>query len=457
MEDGRGDHYWDDAEGQLTDAYYGAVDPANNPNNPVRIDYFPYDELGNRVNWNFLANRGWTSFGRRDNRLNQYVSWAPVSNIYYDDNYPGLSSPGNGVVMADGYITASYNALNQPTAIWAAGYGNNFQWFGYDPLGRCVKRWMGPVDGSAASAPMYFVYDGWNLVQEGTTPWSPTRFYIQGGRVDEIVQSYNSGTGLLAYHYYDASGHCTLLTDGQGTIKEQYYYDAFGLPRIYDAAGTYVGYSPHGNRFLFTGREWLSDLHLYDYRNRLYQPELGRFMQPDPKEFAAGDYNLYRYCHNDPVNHTDPFGLEFFPRDAKEVDVIKGEPSLSGLTVPDLKLSIQMLRAADGFLLQSKVDVIILRQEVATTIHGRPLSREGIDQLKMHEEKHETKAKEWHDANQNKIPRGPFKTSEAATQAATKAGDRLKADFDREMEADHNHKPDSVWKRTLEQDKLKVR
>src|SRR6266404_4514951 len=65
-----------------------------------------------------------------------------------------------------------------------------------------------------------------------------------------------------------------------------------------------------GNRFLFTGREYLGDLKLYDYRNRMYQPELGRFMQPDPKEFGAGDYNLYRYCHNDPVNRSDPMGLE---------------------------------------------------------------------------------------------------------------------------------------------------
>jgi uncharacterized protein RhaS with RHS repeats len=40
----------------------------------------------------------------------------------------------------------------------------------------------------------------------------------------------------------------------------------------------------------------------------MYQPELGRFLQPDPKQFAAGDYNLYRYCHN-PVNKVDPFGL----------------------------------------------------------------------------------------------------------------------------------------------------
>jgi len=41
----------------------------------------------------------------------------------------------------------------------------------------------------------------------------------------------------------------------------------------------------------------------------MYQPELGRFLQPDPKQFAAGDYNLYRYCHNDPVNRSDPSGL----------------------------------------------------------------------------------------------------------------------------------------------------
>jgi RHS repeat-associated protein len=67
--------------------------------------------------------------------------------------------------------------------------------------------------------------------------------------------------------------------------------------------------SAWGNRFLFTGREYLSELKLYDYRNRMYQPELGRFLQPDPKEFGAGDYNLYRYCHNDPINKTDPFGL----------------------------------------------------------------------------------------------------------------------------------------------------
>jgi RHS repeat-associated protein len=63
------------------------------------------------------------------------------------------------------------------------------------------------------------------------------------------------------------------------------------------------------DRFLFTGRERIKEWRVYDFRNRHYLPELGRFIQPDPKEFEAGDYNLYRYCHNDPVNHSDPTGM----------------------------------------------------------------------------------------------------------------------------------------------------
>ena len=33
-------------------------------------------------------------------------------------------------------------------------------------------------------------------------------------------------------------------------------------------------------------------------------------MSEDPKLFDAGDYNLFRYCHNDPLDLTDPMGLE---------------------------------------------------------------------------------------------------------------------------------------------------
>jgi RHS repeat-associated protein len=131
---------------------------------------------------------------------------------------------------------------------------------------------------------------------------------VHGGRVDEIVAS--QAGGVWYNHHYDARGHCIMLTSTSGNIVEQYDYDAFGFPYFYNAAGGKQGSQVYGNRFLFTGREWLSNLRIYDFRNRQYQPELGRFLQPDPKQFAAGDYNLYRYCHNDPINRTDPTGLE---------------------------------------------------------------------------------------------------------------------------------------------------
>jgi hypothetical protein len=38
-------------------------------------------------------------------------------------------------------------------------------------------------------------------------------------------------------------------------------------------------------------------------------------MSEDPKLFDAGDYNLFRYCHNDPVDNVDPMGLADEPLD----------------------------------------------------------------------------------------------------------------------------------------------
>jgi RHS repeat-associated protein len=311
MEDGRGDRYEYDEEGQLKKASYRAATPESSPTGALRSDEFQYDELGNRAGTNWVASRGVMNFERKDNGLNQYRGWWPYSITNYDDDLEGWGEPGeaNGVMMQDGWITASFTALNQPMGMWSPAYNGtaNNMWFGYDPLGRCVKRWKGP---EAAGTPgynpaTYFYYDGWNMVQEGLSAASTDRTYVYGGRVDEIVASQVSG--VWYNHHYDAQGNAILLSSTTGGLVEQYDYDAFGWPYFYNAIGGKGG-NPK-TRFLFTGREWINDMRLYDYRHRMYQPELGRFLQPDPKQFEAGDYNIYRYCHNDPVNRSDPFGL----------------------------------------------------------------------------------------------------------------------------------------------------
>jgi RHS repeat-associated protein len=59
---------------------------------------------------------------------------------------------------------------------------------------------------------------------------------------------------------------------------------------------------------LYTGREFLKEAKLYDYRNRVYSAELGRFLQTDPIRFDAGDGNLYRYVGNRVTVWIDPDG-----------------------------------------------------------------------------------------------------------------------------------------------------
>ena len=58
------------------------------------------------------------------------------------------------------------------------------------------------------------------------------------------------------------------------------------------------------------GSQYLPETGLYDMRNRFYSPALNRFLQTDPIGFAGDALNLYRYCGNDPVDRSDPMGLE---------------------------------------------------------------------------------------------------------------------------------------------------
>ncbi len=102
-------------------------------------------------------------------------------------------------------------------------------------------------------------------------------------------------------------------TPGQTPILEYYRYDVFGQPAIYGPDNQVRQASLYSNRFLFTGREYNANFGFYEYRARAYHPSLGRFMSEDPKLFDAGDYNLFRYCHNDPIDFTDPMGLDYGP------------------------------------------------------------------------------------------------------------------------------------------------
>ena len=267
-----------------------------NPQTASRTVTYSYDPAGNRTIVLDSVNRN-TSY--TPNSLNQYtaVNGTAVTNgsEHEISEYQGL----HYTYINDERLT-SVNG----------GFGISYQ-LAYDALGRCVTR---TVNGTQGNITTYYIYDGEKPILEYRSNGQIVR-NLYGKGVDEILMrtdpSVNGGAAF--YCQQDHEGSVTYLTNVSGSVIEKYKYDVFGAPTFYNESGTQIPVSSYNNRFLFTGREYTAGFGFYEYRARAYHPGLGRFMSEDPKLFDAGDYNLFRYCHNDPIDFTDPMGLDAVP------------------------------------------------------------------------------------------------------------------------------------------------
>jgi RHS repeat-associated protein len=110
--------------------------------------------------------------------------------------------------------------------------------------------------------------------------------------------------GTDRYFHEDWLGSSRYLSDGTGEgFPTAYRFDAFG--GLTAQAGPDSTSAKWGG-----GQGYQSDgpLGLQLLGARYYDPEVGRFISPDPIGFAGG-LNLYNYCYGDPVNYSDPSGL----------------------------------------------------------------------------------------------------------------------------------------------------
>jgi RHS repeat-associated protein len=169
----------------------------------------------------------------------------------------------------------------------------------------------------------YFAWDGGKIIAEyegsgaNALVWKTSYVYLGG----QLLATTSGIDGTeTRFHHPDRLG-TRLVTDAAGTVVSEQFSLPFGtmLPftQVYGGENSYqhpLLSNPSKKRFTSYDR---SDATGLDYAvNRFYSPQQGRFTQVDPIEMGAAELanpqslNLYAYVENDPINSSDPLGLD---------------------------------------------------------------------------------------------------------------------------------------------------
>ena len=221
--------------------------------------------------------------------------------VQYEHDAWGQVTRRNGTTLqwdAEGRLLRSANRTHQAT-------------YRYDALGRRIAQRIeevvapGMPPGREEARETQFVWQGMRLAQERETGrgtrtyvYDPVRTYAPVARVDRA----GSGDAIWYYHTNPA-GTAKMVTDAQGRVVWDGLYGAWGKVLANDG-GTHGFAQPL--RMPGQYADEVSGLHYNTFR--MYDPEAGRFISPDPIGLNGG-LNLYQYAPN-PISWIDPWGLD---------------------------------------------------------------------------------------------------------------------------------------------------
>lgn len=98
-----------------------------------------------------------------------------------------------------------------------------------------------------------------------------------------------------------------LMTDYLGSVRAVVAGDQIAYNNYYPYGGRWNDGSAEPTRWLYNGKELqvTGDLSFLDFGSRMYDPDLGRWVNTDP---AMQAYSPYLFCANSPMMYADPDG-----------------------------------------------------------------------------------------------------------------------------------------------------
>ncbi|MHC8349864.1 RHS repeat-associated core domain-containing protein [Pseudomonas sp. RT4P38] len=202
----------------------------------------------------------------------------------------------------------------------------------YDAFGRRIAK---TVDGNTTE----FFWQGDNLVAESSKEHHRSYLYEPGTfRPLAMLDGKGPRQACPFYYQLDHLGTPQELTDYSGDIIWAARYTAYGRLTRLNRDTHQVLDQP----LRFQGQYFDAETGLHYNRHRYYNPDVGRYLTPDPSRLAGG-LNGYQYTRN-PTGWVDPLGLSECPggdgckRPAfggedpvGKVKVDEGEPDLPSL------------------------------------------------------------------------------------------------------------------------------
>lgn len=172
----------------------------------------------------------------------------------------------------------------------------------------------------------FFLYHEKKLVAEFTAPFeaklpihaahpvSRRYVYWHDQPVALIDYEHNPAGELLVMHS-DHLGAVHTISDQKQQLRWAARYDAFG--RVQSTQGDLTLHLRRAGQYHDMATGW------HDNGVRTYLPQQGHYLEPDP--LGPSPYSqLYGYANQQPLNHTDPWGLVLFAFDGTRYDERSG-------------------------------------------------------------------------------------------------------------------------------------